>query len=114
MMINICKSLGLPDRSFNGLVLLSVPQGIKGHTGDLDDLESDSWQITDGVTRSTESSNENFVVLIDETHTTILGHEGSNFLVVLLELHSDTLSDGRVRLLGFNGDLFYDDTSGVR
>ena len=37
------------DCSLDGLFLLSEPQGVHGHTGDLDNLESDSWQVTHGV-----------------------------------------------------------------
>lgn len=37
------------DCSLDGLFLLSEPQGVERHTGDLDNLESDSWQVTHGV-----------------------------------------------------------------
>ena len=66
------------------------------------------------MTGSTESSNENFVVLIDESHTTISRNEAGDSFVVLLELNSHTLSDGRVGLLGLNSDLLDDDTGSVR
>lgn len=99
--------------SLDWLFLLSEPESIERDTSDLDDSESDSWQITDGVTRSTETSNEHLVVFIDESHTTILRNESSDSLVVLLELNSDTLSDGGVGLLGFDSDLFDDDACGV-
>lgn len=99
--------------SLDGLLLLSEPQGVQRDGGDLDNLESDSRKITDGVARATETSDEDLVVLVDEGHTTIAGHEASDSLVVLLELHSDTLSDGRVGLLGLDGDLLNDDAGGV-
>lgn len=102
------------NSSLNWLFLLSEPEGVEWDSSDLDNSESDTWQITDGMTRSTETSNKHFIVLINETHTTILWHEGSDSLVVFLELHSHTLSDGRVGLLSFDGDLFNDDTCCVR
>lgn len=36
------------------------------------------------------------------------GHEGSDFLSVLDELHSNTFSNGRIRLFGFNANFFED------
>ena len=100
--------------SLDGLLLLSEPEGVQRHCGNLDDSESDSWQITDGVARTTETGDEHLVVLIDERHTAISGHEASDSLVVFLELHSDTLSHGGVGLLGLDGDLLDDDAGGVR
>lgn len=66
------------------------------------------------MTGSTETSNENFIILIDESHTTISRNEAGDSFVVLLELNSHTLSDGRVGLLGLDGDLLDDDTGSVR
>lgn len=63
---------------------------------------------------TTESSDKNLVVLVDEGHTTVAGNEASNSFVVLLELNSHALSDGGVRLLGLDSDLLNDDTCGVR
>lgn len=99
--------------SLDGLLLLSEPEGVHRDRGDLDHLESDSWEITDGVAGSTETSDEDLVVLIDERHTTISGHKASDSLVVFLELDSDALSDGGVGLLGLNSDLLDDDAGGV-
>lgn len=96
------------------LLLLSQPESEQGHTGGLDDLESDTRNITLSTTGSTETSNQHVVVLVDETKTTISWYVGSNFLVVLLELDSDTLSGSRVWLLGLADDLLDDDTGGVR
>jgi hypothetical protein len=66
------------------------------------------------VTRSTETGNEDFVVLINEGHTTISWYISGNSLVVLLKLNSNTLSNSGVRLLSFDSDLFNNDTSCVR
>ncbi len=90
------------------------PKGEEGGTGNLDNLKTDSWQISDGMTGSSESSNEHLVVIVHETHTTILWHVASNFLVVLFELDSHALTHGGVRLLSFDTDLLDDDSGSVR
>ena len=100
--------------SVNWLLLLSAPESKKSATSDLNNLESDSWNITLGVTRSTETSNEALVVLLNEGHTTISWDVGGDSLVVLLKLNSNALSNTGVRLLGLYGNLFNDDSSGVR
>ena len=82
-------------------------------SGDLNKLESDSWQITNGVTRSTETGDKDLIVFINQGHTTILWYVSGDSLVVLLKLDSDTLSNSRVWLLGFNGNLLDDNTSSV-
>ena len=82
-------------------------------TGNLYNLESDSWKITNGVTRSTETGNKDLVVLVNETHTAILWYVSGNSLVVLLQLDSDALSDGGVWLLGFDSNLLDDDAGGM-
>ena len=89
------------------------PKGEETASSNLNDLESYTGQITLGVSRSTETSNKNFVVLIDEGHTTISWDVGGDSLVVFLELDSDALSDGGVRLLSLNSDLLDHDTGGV-
>ena len=47
------------------------------------------------------------------TRDGIVRTESSNLLAVLDQLNSDTLSDGRVGLLGLDTDLLEDDTLGV-
>ena len=95
------------------LLDLSEPKGQKTATSGLNNLKSDTRKITFGMTRSTETGNEHFVILINETHATISWHVGSDLLVVLSQLNSNTLSNSRVWLLGFDSYLFDDDTSSM-
>jgi len=90
------------------------PEGEERGVSDLHDLEAHTWQITDGMSGTTESGNENLVVFVNERHSTVTGDVASNSLVVLFELHSHALTHGGVRLLGLNTDLLDDDTGGVR
>ena len=90
--------------SFDWLVFLSGPEGKEGSIGDLHDLESDSWNISNSMSWSSESRDEYFIIIIDESQGPILRDESSNFLVVLSKLDSDALSDGGVRLFGLDGD----------
>ena len=95
------------------LFLLSRPKREKTATGNLDNLESNTGKISLGMSRSTETGNEDLVVFINEGHTSISWDVGSDSLVVFLELNSDALSDGGVWLLGLDGDLLDDDTGSV-
>ena len=99
--------------SCDGLVLLVEPEGEQRSTSDLLNLEAHTWNITDGVTGTTETSNEHLVVLIDEGHATITGHVASNSLVVLLQLHANALTHGRVGLLSLDTNLLDDDAGGL-
>ena len=54
------------------------------------------------VAGTTETSNEDLVVLIDEVQATIVRNEGSDLLAVLDELNTDTLANGRVGLLSLD------------
>ena len=95
------------------LFLLSRPKREKTASGNLDNLESNTGKISLGMSRSTETGNEDLVVFINEGHTSISWDVGSDSLVVFLELNSDALSDGGVWLLGLDGDLLDDDTGSV-
>ena len=92
------------------LLLLSEPEGKKTATSYLDNLETNSGNITLSVSRTTETSNEDFVVFVNKGHTTITRYVGSNSLVVFLELNSNAFTDGGVGLLGFDCNLFYNNT----
>ena len=87
------------------LLLLFLVQSPKRYTSHLDDLESDSGNITDGVTLTTETGDQDLVVLLDEVQATVLGDEGRDLLAVLDELDTNALADSRVRLLGLDTDL---------
>jgi hypothetical protein len=96
-----------------GLLLLLLPQGQQTDTGHLDDLESDTGNITLGLALATETSQEDLVVLVHEVKATVVGDESRNLLAVLDQLDTDTLSDGGVGLLGLDTDLLEDDALGV-
>lgn len=66
------------------------------------------------MSTTTETGNENFVVLVDKVQTTIAGHEGGDLLAVLDELDTHAFSNGGVGLLGFDPDLLQHDPLGHR
>lgn len=82
------------------LLLLAHVQGQQGNTGDLHHLEAATGNITLRFTSLTETRNQHFVVLINEVQATVSRNEASDLLSVLDQLHTDTLTNGRVRLLG--------------
>ena len=90
------------------------PQGVETIAGNLGDEETDTGQITDGVAGTTETLDEDLVVLVAEGHATVTGNEAGDSLVVFFELDSDTLSNTGVRLLGLDTDLLDDDARSVR
>ncbi len=65
------------------------------------------------MSRSTKSRDHDLIVFIDVQKTSIVWDISSDLLSVLFELDSDTLSDGRVWLFGFNTEFFDDDTFSV-
>ncbi|GMT25011.1 hypothetical protein PFISCL1PPCAC_16308, partial [Pristionchus fissidentatus] len=94
-------------------LLLSLEEGDEGGVGDLDDLETDTGNISDGVSGTTESGDEDLVVLLNEVQATVVGDEGGDLLSVLDKLDTNALADGRVRLLSLDSDLLEDDSLGV-
>ena len=95
------------------LLLLAAVEGVQADAGHLNNLESDSGQITDGVTGTAQTGDEDLVVLLDEVEATIVGHEGDDLLAVLDQLDADALTDSGVRLLGLDSNLVQDDSLGV-
>merc|ERR1719225_935926 len=95
-------------------LFLAPEQSVEGNIGHLADLESDSGNVSHGVTLATKSRDKNLVVLLDEVEATVVGDEGGDLLAVLDELHSDALTDGRVGLLSLNTNLLEDNSLGVR
>ena len=93
------------------LLLLSTEQSEERGLGDTHNLETDSRNITNSVTRTTESSNQNFIVLIHKVQTTITRNEGSDLLSVLDQLNTDALTNGRVRLLSLHSTIHHSHTS---
>src|SRR5438105_4508547 len=91
-------------------LLLFLVQSEEGYISNLDHLESDTRNISDGMALSTKSGNEYFVVFFNIVETTISRYESRNLLSILDELNPYTLSNGRVRLLGFYSNLFQDDS----
>ena len=80
---------------------------------DLDNLETDTGNITLGVAGTTETGNENLVVLVDVVQATVIGDESSDLLTVLDELNTHALTHSGVRLLGLDTDLLENDPLGV-
>ena len=84
------------------LLLLSAEQSEERRLRDAHNLETDSRNISDGVTRTTESSNQDLVVLVHKVQATIARHERSDLLSILDQLNTHALTNGRVGLLGLH------------
>lgn len=85
--------------------LLLLPESEETDTGDLDDLEADTGNVTLGLSATTETGDEDLVVLVGEVQATVVGDEGSDLLAVLDELDTNALANSGVGLLGLNTDL---------
>merc|ERR1712243_24548 len=95
-------------------LFLFLEQRQEGNIRHFDDFESDAGNISDGVTGSTESSDQDFVVLLDVVQTTVLRYKSRDFLSVFDELHPHALSDSGVGLLSLDADFLQNDAFDVR
>jgi len=86
---------------------------VKADVGNLDNFEPDSGNVTNSVSGTTKTSYKDFVVFFNVVQATIIGDESCNFLSIFDKLYSDTLTDSRVRLFGFNTDLLKNDSFSV-
>ncbi|NP_001019899.1 ribosomal protein S23, retrogene 1 [Mus musculus] len=81
-------------------------QSQQRNIGYFNHLKADSRNITYSMTFSTKSSNQNFIIFLNEVQAAIIGHERCDLLPVLNELHPDALPDGRIWLFGLNPYFF--------
>lgn len=65
-------------------------------------LKSNSGNVTDGVTFTTETGNQDLIVLLNVVQATIIWYECGDFLSVLDELDTNALADSGVGLFGFD------------
>lgn len=89
------------------------PESVQTIASDFRNHKTHTWQITDRVTGTTETSDKDLVVLVAEGHTTVTWDEAGDSLVVFLELHSHALSNTRVWLLGFDTNLLDNDAGSM-
>ena len=95
------------------LLFLSGVESLQWLSFNANNFESDSRNISFCLTFSTESRNQNLVILRNEIEATISWDEGSDFLSVLLEENSASLSNGGVGLFGLDTQLLNDESLGM-
>ena len=61
-----------------------------------------TWDVSDCVTLSSKSSYQHLIVLLNVVQGSVSWHESGYLLTVLDQLHSYTLSDGRIRLFSLH------------
>uniref|UniRef100_A0A8D2B9W2 Uncharacterized protein n=1 Tax=Sciurus vulgaris TaxID=55149 RepID=A0A8D2B9W2_SCIVU len=83
-----------------------TPSGQKGDIGYFNNLKADSRNVTNSMTFSTKSSNQNVIIFLNKVQATIIGYKSCDFLAILYQLNPDTLPNGRIWLFGFNPYFF--------
>ena len=73
-------------------LLLAAEEGVEGHVGDLADLESNAGNVTNSMTLTSESTDQDLVVLLNEVQTAVIGDESGDLLAILDQLDTDALS----------------------
>ena len=91
-----------PTRLTMRLLLLLAEQSEQGGLRHAHHLETHSGNISHGMSRTTESSNQHLVVLIHVVQATIARNESGDLLAVLDQLHTHALTNGRVGLLSLH------------
>merc|ERR1712124_313 len=84
-------------------LFLALKQGQQRNISNLDNLKPNAWNITNSVSRSTESRDQNFIIFFNIVQRTIIGDESGDPLTVFDQLNPDAFSDSRVGLVGFEG-----------
>ena len=91
-------------------LLLAAEEGVEGYVGDLADLESNAGNVTNSMTLTSESTDQDLVVLLNEVQTAVIGDESGDLLAILDQLDTDALPNGRVGLLGLDTNLLKNDS----
>ena len=95
------------------LLLLAEIERSEGNSSNSETLVPNAWNITGRPAASAETSDHHSIVFIDIVQTAVAWDEGSDLFVILLQENSHTLSQCRVRLLGFEADLADTDATGM-
>ena len=61
-----------------------------------------TWNVSHSMALSSKTSDQYFIILLNEVETAIVGNKCSDLLPVLNQLNTNALPDGRVRLLSLN------------
>jgi hypothetical protein len=73
-----------------------------------------TWNVSHSVALSSKTSNQYFIVFLNEVETAIVGNERCDLLPVLDQLNTNALSDGRVGLLSLNTSMCVERGEGER
>lgn len=96
------------------LLLLAKIECLERESGNGNTLVANARNITDTLATTTLTTNSDGIILVDEVEATIAWDEGTDLLIVLLQQHSETLSQRRVRLLRFKAHFRHANATGVR